>query len=117
MEKFNLPLLPSNPKESDWKFFKRQFNNYLSIVEAKDAQKLPLLLNSLGRDGIDIYDGLAEPKADYNDAIARFEEHFSDRVSVLLLRKQFYEAKQEVNESVTDFACRVRKISQECQRR
>lgn len=115
MEKFNVPLLPSNPSESDWTYFIRQFNNYLLIVSATDEQNLPLFMNSLGRDGIDIFDGLPEPKDTYENAVLRFETHFTGRTSVLLLRKQFYEARQQCNESASDFACRLRRISNECQ--
>jgi hypothetical protein len=109
MEKFNVPLLASNPTESDWQYFIRQFGNYLTIVSATDAQKLPLFLNALGRDGTDIFDGLPEPKDTYDYAVDRFKGHFLNRTSVLLLRKQFYEARQQPNESVSDFACRLRR--------
>lgn len=115
MEKFTVPNLPCNPKETDWRYFIRQFNNYLTIIDAKEAQKLPLLINSLGRDGIDIFDGLPEPKSTYQDTIDRFEAHFKGRISVLLLRKQFYEARQQHKESSSDFACRIRRMSKECQ--
>ena len=114
MEKFNVPLLASNPTEADWQYFIRQFGNYLTIVSATDAQKLPLFLNALGRDGTDIFDGLPEPKDTYDAAVDHFKGHFLNRTSVLLLRKQFYEARQQHNESVSDFACRLRRISKDC---
>ena len=57
------PILCANPKSEDWVLFKRQFGNYLLIVDAATDKKLPFLLNSVGRDGYAIYDGLAEPKA------------------------------------------------------
>ena len=73
MDKFTVPLLHCNPKESDWRYFKRQMENYLVIVAATDAQKLPLLLNALGRDGLDLFDGLPEPKQSYVDVMNRFD--------------------------------------------
>ena len=111
---FPNPLLPSNPKPSDWEYFRRQFENYLLIVNAADAQKLPLLVNSLGRDGLAIFDGLPDPKATYKEVVDRFNTHFSGKTSVLLRRKRFYEARQEVNESISDFGCRLRRLTREC---
>ena len=55
MEIFRAPLLVTNPKTDDWKYLKRQFDNYLSIVETSAEKKLPLFVNCLGRDGLDIY--------------------------------------------------------------
>ena len=62
MANFMAPALCSNPKWSEWKFFKRQFENYLKIDKAEDSQKLPLLQNSIGHDGLLIFDGLSKPK-------------------------------------------------------
>lgn len=109
------PLLPANPKNDDWKFFLRQFRNYLQIVKAEEVQKLPLLLNALGRDGTDIYDGLPDPKTTYNEVVARFDAHYSTRLSVLLKRKTFYESKQGCSEPALEFACRLRRTIKECE--
>lgn len=114
MDKFPAPLLPCNPKEADWVYFSRQFTNYLAIVKADEDQKLPLLLNCIGRDGLMIYDGLPEPKSGYQDTINRFNDHFTGRTSILLKRKFFYEAKQGADECVSDFACRLRRLVAEC---
>ena len=88
--------------------------NFLVIVAADADQKLPLLLNSLGRDGLDVYDGLPEPKETYEKAIERFDAHFECRQSILLKRKAFFNARQGANESSTDFACRLRRLVREC---
>lgn len=114
MANFAAPILCANPKESDWKFFKRQFENYLTIVKADDTQKLPLLINCVGRDGLLIYDGLPDPKDTYTAALKKFEEHFSGRTSILLKRKSFYEARQGPTETATDYACRLRRLVAEC---
>ena len=114
MESFRAPLLPSNPKTDDWKFFQRQIQNYLFIVAANEDQKLPVLLNCLGRDGLDIFDGLPEPKDSYKEAISRFDAHFECRQSILLRRKAFFNARQGAHECATDFACRLRRLVKEC---
>ena len=84
-----LPVLPSNPKESDFNFFHRQLENYFAINNATDMQKMPILLNSLGQDGLLIFDGLSEPKDTYNDGLQRLKEYFSGNSSILLRRKYF----------------------------
>jgi len=109
------PILLTNPKSSDFKYFKRQFENYLLIVSASEAQKLPLLLNSLGIDGLNIYDGLNDPKTTFTNALLRLEEYFDGKSSILVRRKQFYEAKQLTYESVSEFAVRLRRLAKECE--
>ena len=99
MDRINAPLLTANPTHDDWKYFKRQLENYLLIVRAVDVQKQPLLLNSLGRDGLDIYDGLPDPKGTYDEAISRFDTYFDGGSSVLIRRKSFFEARQSSSES------------------
>ena len=111
---FQAPVLPAAPRADDWDFFYRQFSNYLTIVEAKDEQKLPLFLNSLGRDGLLLYDGLPNPKSTYKETIERFQTYYTGRTSVLLRRKQFYEARQSAHETVSTFAVRLRRLAQQC---
>ena len=108
------PKLPLNPKSEDWRFFKRQFENYLLIVDTRDNKQLPYLMSCLGRDGYVIYDGLPDPKASYADAIARFDDYFKLRSSVLLRRKHFFEARQEPNENIMEYSCRLRRLINEC---
>ena len=108
-----VPTLPANPKEADWTYFRRCFENYLKIVSATAESKLPLLLNCVGPDGLLIYDGLSEPKDTYEWAINQFSSYFTGRSSILLHRKTFFEARQYSTESITEFACRLRRLSKD----
>ena len=108
------PFLCAAPQSEDWVLFKKQFTNYLTIVDATEEKKLPILLNCIGRDGYTIYDGLADPKTAYNDAIARFDDFFKTRSSLLLRRKQFFEAKQGPHESMVEYSCRLRRLIAQC---
>jgi len=108
------PILPANPRSDDWRFFKRQFENFLTIVKAGEDQQAAYLLNAISRDGLEIYDGLPTPKKTYEEIVARFDEYFCGRTSVLLNRKIFFAAKQAPEESVTQFACRIRRLIQDC---
>ena len=101
------PILPASPKAEDWDYFHRQFTNYLVIVDATAAQWLPLFLNCLGRDGLLLFDGLPEPKTTYKETVKWFAHYFTGRTSILLCRKQFYEAHQGHQESVSSFAVRL----------
>ena len=114
MANYAAPCLSSNPKSQDWTYFSRLFTNYLLIVKADEDQALPLLMNCLGRDGLDVYDGLAQPKSTYEEVMERFAQHFDCRTSVLLKRKAFFEARQTSSESATNFACRLRHLAREC---
>ena len=108
------PFLCNNPKSEDWILFKRQFDNFIIIIDAVGAKRLPILLNCIGRDGYTIYDGLADPKTSYEDAVARFDEYFKTRSSLLLRRKQFFEAKQGPHEPVIEYSCRLRRLMTQC---
>jgi hypothetical protein len=76
MESAYKPILPPNPRTDDWRIFKRQFENDMTIAKAETGLKAAYLLNAVSRDGLEIYDGLPEPKADYADIIKRFDEYF-----------------------------------------
>ena len=58
---------------------------------------------------------LKEPKASYNDAKARFNKYFSVKTSILLKRKEFFEARQHPRESISEFACRIRRLAKDCE--
>ena len=109
-----LPLLPTNPSAADFLYFLRQFENFLVVNSAQDQQKLPLLLNALGRDGLAIYDGLKDPKSSYTEAVDRLKEYYVGSTSVMLKRKKFFECRQQVGEAVSAFACRLRRLASEC---
>ena len=109
------PKLVPNPKEADSLFFHRQLELYYQIAGTSDDGRLAVLTFSLGRDGLAILDGLPAPKATYNEVVSRFQSYFGGRSSILLKRKEFYQATQYPQESVTDFACRLRRMAADCQ--
>lgn len=108
------PQLPANPRHNDYKLFIRQLKNYFTIAQVDSTFQLPVLLNCLGGDGLDIYDGLPEPKATFADAETRLDEYFCGKSSLLLRRKEFFQSKQEINETVTEFSCRLRRLAKDC---
>ena len=104
-----VPVLQSAPKKADFAFFKRNLEYYFAVAETDNSKKLPILMTWLGRDGQAIYDSLKEPKTNYAESIARLEEYFGASLSILVRRKDFYQWRQEVNESITEYACKLRR--------
>jgi transposase InsO family protein len=110
------PLLTPNPRAEDWKHFLRVFKNYCKLAKiTDDDDQLCMLENHLGRDGIAIFDGLPAPKNTFDEAVARFNEYFQAGQSVLLHRKNFNSTRQAPSESISQFACRLRRMVELCQ--
>ena len=108
------PMLVSNPKREDWIYFKRLFQNYISIVGAEESAKLPLLQNALGRDGLSIFDGLPGKKDTYDQGLVCLDTYFSGSSSILLNRKRFFQAHQGPGETIAEYAGRLRRLSSDC---
>ncbi len=83
-------------------------------MKADEGQRAAYLLNAISRDGLEIYDGLPAPKVEYLDILERFDEYFGGGTSKLLQRKVFFAARQASDESVTQFACRIRRLIKDC---
>ena len=108
------PQLPSNPKGEDWRFFIRQFETYCKYYKVDKTEKANLLEMCLGHDGLDLLDGLPEPKTLYEDIVSAMNSYFKIHSSVLLRRREFLHASQGSSESASEFACRLRRLVQDC---
>lgn len=109
--------LPSNPTSADWIYFRERFSDFLCLTDmtsASEDKKKSLLLLVIGREGTDILEGLPEPKSTYTECLKQFNDYFGSKSSTLLRRKVFFSAKQEYKESATAFACRLRRLSADC---
>lgn len=109
------PHLPGNPKCSDWKHFIRLMQFHFELAEVPAVKQATLLKCYLGPDGLAIYDGLPEPKESLQDLIQQFDAYFSGGDSLLLHRKHFLQMKQAPNESISQFAVRLRRQATICQ--
>jgi hypothetical protein len=74
-----------------------------------------VLIHHLGPDGLQIFDGLKEPKTSINEIKDRFQEYFGGGTSILLHRSRFMEAKQGPVEPVHDYANRLRRLASLCE--
>ena len=110
--------LPANANSTDWSYFRDRFTDYLvfsELTSTTEQRKKALLLITIGRDGADILEGLPEPKTTFSQCIARLNEYFGEKSSILLRRKTFFSARQEPKESANSFACRLRRLSTDCE--
>ena len=110
----NLPQLRSNPKEQDWKYFNCLLDNYFLIIKAEVGAELPILLNSLGQDGLDIYNGLPDLKATYADRVAHLTDYFQGKTNILLCCKAFFQSQKAPAESITQYACKLCRLARDC---
>ena len=108
------PQLPSNPKGEDWRFFIRQFESYCTFNEVDASQGGSLLELCIGCAELDILDGLLDTKADYSDILDAMKNYFKIHSSVLLRRREFLRATQGPSESANEFACRLRRLVEDC---
>lgn len=109
------PKLSANPKCEDWRYFRRQFENYILLAPVGKKAQVPLLEYCLGQDGINILDGLPEPKETKDEILARFDEYFGEQKSLILARREFLQSKQGQSETITEYACRLRRLYKECE--
>ena len=108
------PRLVPNATAADFSYFCKHLDNYLLVAKATDEQKLPVFLNCLPMDAMQIFDGLPEPKNTLAEAIARFTSYFTASTSILILRRQFYACRQSQGESITAYATRLRRLAADC---
>jgi len=106
--------LVSNPSNDDFTYWLKLFSNELILNAAPDEHKVPLFQNHLGRDGLLIYEGLAEPKKVFGDVVRRMEEYFTPKFSILSERHSLLSSQQGLSESITEWSCRVRRMVLKC---
>lgn len=109
------PRLASNPRSEGYEFFMRQVTSYFEIADiASETKQLQVLLYSLGRDELNVFDGFSDPKDTYREATDRLRGYFSGNTSILLRRKEFYALRQSPTETVTELSCKLRRFAKEC---
>ena len=100
-----------------WKAWRRYFEMYITALGVTDAtQKRALLLYQAGQDTQDIFDTLADTGEanNYKKAMDKLDEYFTPRKNVDYEIFKFRTAMQLPNETVDQFATRLRKLAQTC---
>ena len=96
------PLPPFDPMSLSqrWKTWKRRFETYLVAINVTDAKKKrALLLYQAGEETQEIFDTLIDTGEDYDTAIEKLDEYFSQKKNLEYEIFQFRPAKQNIDET------------------
>ena len=118
--KVELPTLATFDPVSDptslsqrWKIWKRRFEIYLAVLNAK--QQRALLLYQVGQATQEILDTLSNVGDDYVTAMTKLNDYFSPTKNVDYEIFQFRKAMQQPGETTDQFATRLKKLAATCE--
>ncbi|XP_018359748.1 PREDICTED: uncharacterized protein K02A2.6-like [Trachymyrmex cornetzi] len=86
--------------------------------EKSGEVKVAILLNTIGDEGIDIFNNFNLSEADqkkYDVVVKKFDEYFLPKKNIIYERFLFYKRIQEPNEPVDNFVKKLKKIAQNCE--
>ena len=129
-----LKIERGNPSHS-WSVWKRGFEIYLKATgssTAQDEQKVGLLLNHIGEDGLDIFDSFtflpvrpdpivgqppipAEDPDHYDTVVQKYADYFGKRDPQLMLRERFwFHLKRGPSQTLESWVLAIKKLAAEC---
>ena len=117
------PLRPFDPLTEPtsvgqrWKVWKRRFETYLAALGIKDAtQQRALLLYQAGEETQEIFDTLPDTGEanDYKKAIEKLDAYFTPKRNTDFEVFKFRTAVQTKDETIDQFATRLRKLGSTC---
>ena len=119
----DLPPLPPFDALSDqsslsqrWKTWIKRFETYIVATNiTDDKQKRAMLLYQAGPDMQDIFETLEDTGEDYITAKTKLAEYFSPKKNVDYEIFQFRQAVQTSDETVEQFATRLRRLAANCE--
>lgn len=108
--------------KSDWTIFKARLENYFSandITMENGKKRRAILLNILDEDAYQLVFDLVSPEKPenktYPQLVTVFDNHFKIQQSAFAARMKFYSAKKESNETVNQWAARLRGLAVGCE--
>lgn len=109
-----------DPNVNKWEVYKKQLIQFFIINKITDDEiKRAILLNNISENAYSIVSDLLVPedpeKVAYADIISKLDNHFGLKTSIWGERMIFYNAEQFSDESINDWAVRVRHLSANCQ--
>ncbi|XP_054258618.1 uncharacterized protein LOC128983382 isoform X2 [Macrosteles quadrilineatus] len=105
----------------NWKHWYQKFEIYLlasNLNSENDARKVALLLHNLGDKCIDIFNSFnlsSEDAKKYDVVVSKFENHFSPKKNLTVLRHKFLNRKQLPSESIDSFYTDLVNLSLACE--
>ena len=118
------PLMPFDPHSAPssigqrWQAWRRRFETYLRALNITNTtRQRALLLYQVGQATQEIFDTIPENGADddYATALATLDAYFLPKKSVDFEIFQFRQAKQRPDETVSQYATRLRQLAAHCE--
>ncbi|XP_068991803.1 uncharacterized protein [Neodiprion pinetum] len=104
---------------SDWEIFVERLDIRISTKKVKEEDKAGELLSRLDDDAYKLIKSLCAPEKaankSYADLVEMMTNHLTPKPSELMERCTFNQAKQNINESVAEFAARLKKLALNCE--
>ncbi|XP_057305378.1 uncharacterized protein K02A2.6-like [Hydractinia symbiolongicarpus] len=80
-----------------------------------DERKRAILLHMIGPNCQEIFETFSDPGTTFEEALHKFDEHFSVKKNIPFERHKFHQASQQVGESTDQFITRLRQLSLYCE--
>ncbi|XP_011688911.1 PREDICTED: uncharacterized protein LOC105450661 [Wasmannia auropunctata] len=115
------PLDFSGNIAENYKKFKQRINIYMTangLHQKSDEVKVAIILNTIGEEGIDIFNNFnlsEEDQKKYEAVVKKFDEYLLPKKNIVYERFLFYKRVQEPNESVDNFVKELKKLAQNCE--
>ena len=120
-----IPPFPSFNVDDDptttgqrWTKWKKRFENFLLAMDIDDpTRKRALLLHYIGPSAFDVFETLSDTgdEKDYKTAMERLTEHFTPQRNVEYEIYLFRQARQQPQETLDQFATRLRQLASSCE--
>ena len=115
------PLKTDGNLATNWKRFKRTWDNYATVarLERYDEKfKTAMFLSVIGEDALEMFDGMDfTPETDHqllSKVVEKFEEFCIGETNETYERSIFNRPNQEENESIDQYVTVLRKLAQTC---
>lgn len=105
--------------QCDWMIFKQKLNQFFVANEVnKEEIKRALLLNSLSEECFKLMHDLCVPESpttrNYDELVKLFDVHFTPSKPAFAERYKFYSALKNRDESIAEWAARVKSLAANC---
>lgn len=117
---YNLPrkLCLTGDLPCNWQRFKQELEIYLrasGLDEEKDSRKIAILLNTIGEDGVQIYNNFKfKSEVTFDTVIKNFNEYCEPKKNTIYSRFLFYNRKQQSGELFDQFFMDVKSLAKNC---
>lgn len=111
-----------NHENSNWNIFHKQLEQFFIMNDIKPEQKIKrraILLNAVHAETFQLLINLCHPDSpdtvEYATLITTLDKHFKPTHSEFAERRKFYDATKNSQETISEWAARVRALSTKCE--